>query len=299
MALPIALPVADLYDALYDAATDLPAYVSLAAAVAFALLLPLYLSQRRDLLRLHAWMEREPDHPAGDLAASEALLDRAEVELEALFAAEPQATAAGGGEQATVEPTLVAPPPAPRPAASSTGPLPAAQRVTHERPALERITMERAALQPHPRWRRLMGRVGQPAVLSTVATVAVVLGLVAIFGSGELLRSGGKESPGPRPGAVVPGDVEVAVLNGTSVPGLAAKVGDDVRVNGFKLGAVANSAKQFDQTVVMYESGQKRAAKKVANDLGVRPVQPITRQVERAADGAAVVVIAGADRAQP
>jgi hypothetical protein len=229
-------------------------------------------------------MEREPDHPAGDLAASEALLDRAEVELEALFAAEPQATAAGGGEQATLEPTLVAPPPAPRPAASSTGPLPAAQRVTHERPALERITMERAALQPHPRWRRLMGRVGQPAVLSTVATVAVVLGLVAIFGSGELLRSGGKESPGPRPGAVVPGDVEVAVLNGTSVP---------------KLGAVANSAKQFDQTVVMYESGQKRAAKKVANDLGVNPVQPITRQVERAADGAAVVVIAGADRAQP
>jgi hypothetical protein len=299
MALPIPLPVADLYDALYDAATDLPSYVSLAAAVAFALLLPLYLSQRRDLLRLHAWMEREPDHPAGDQAASEALLDRAEAELEALFAAEPRATAGDGGEQATAEPTLVAPPPAPRPAPSSTEPLSAAQRVTHERPALERITMERAALQPHPRWRRLVGRVGQPAVLSTVATAAVVLGLVAIFGSGELLRSGGKESSGPRPGAVVPGDVEVAVLNGTSVPGLAAKVGDDVRVNGFKLGAVANSAKQFDQTVVMYEPGEKRAAKKVANDLGVKPVQPVTRQAERAAGGAAVVVIAGADRAQP
>lgn len=98
---------------------------------------------------------------------------------------------------------------------------------------------------------------------------------------------------------MVPGEVEVAVLNGTSVPGLAAKVGDDVRVNGFKLGAVANSSNQVDQTVVMYEPGEKRAAKKVANDLGVKPVQPINRQTERAGDGAAVVVIAGADRAQP
>jgi hypothetical protein len=97
----------------------------------------------------------------------------------------------------------------------------------------------------------------------------------------------------------VPGEVEVAVLNGTSVPGLAAKVGDDVRVNGFQLGAVTNSSHQFDQTVVMYEPGQERAAKKVANDLGVKPVQAINRQTERAADGADVVVIAGADRAQP
>jgi hypothetical protein len=159
--------------------------------------------------------------------------------------------------------------------------------------------MERAALKPHPRWRRLMAVVGQPSVLSTVAAVAVILGLVAIFGSGELLRGSEDSGPGPKPGAVVPGDVEVAVLNGTSVPGLAAKVGDDVRVNGFQLGAVTNSSHQFDQTVVMYEPGQERAAKKVANDLGVKPVQPINRQTERAADGADVVVIAGADRAQP
>jgi LytR cell envelope-related transcriptional attenuator len=193
---------------------------------------------------------------------------------------------------------VVAPPPPPS-AASAGGPPSPAQRVTHERPALERITMERAALLPHPRWRRLMGRVGQPRVLSVVAAVAVVLGLVAIFGSGELLRGGEQSKHGPRPGAVVPGDVEVAVLNGTSVPGLAAKVGDDVRVNGFKLGTVTNSGDQFDQTVVMYAPGQQRAARKVANDLGVNPVQPIDRQTERAAGGAAVVVIAGADRAKP
>ena len=49
----------------------------------------------------------------------------------------------------------------------------------------------------------------------------------------------------------------------------------------------------------MYEPGQRRAAKRVAHDLGVKPVQPIDRQTERAAGDADVVVIAGADRAKP
>ena len=286
------LPVADVY----EIASHLPAYVSLGATAAFVLLLPLYFSQRRDLARLHAWMEREPGHPASDLAASEGLLDRAETELEAAFGPKPAAPAEADAGGQVAAPTLVAPPaPAPPPAA---GPLPPAQRVTHERPALERITMERAALQPHPRWRRLVGRIGQPGVLSAVAAAAVVLGLVAIFGSGELLGGDEGSKHGPRPGAVVPGDVEVAVLNGTSAPGLAAKVGDDVRVNGFKLGTVTNSRDQFDQTVVMYERGQQRAAKKVAHDLGVKPVQPIDRQTEQTAGSADVVVIAGADRAK-
>jgi hypothetical protein len=284
------LPVANL--SLYDLAFQLPAYVSLAAVIAFVVLLPLYLSQRRDLERLSAWMEREPDHPQADIAASEALLDRAETELESLFGHKLQAPSRSqAGEHAGAEPVAVAPA-APTPAGTSSP----GHRVTTERPALERITMERATLQPHPRWRRLVGRVGQPRVLSAVAAVAVLLGLAAIFGSEELLKGGG-ESKGPKPGAIVPGEVEVAVLNGTSVPGLAAKVGDDVRVNGFRLGAVTNSRRQIDQTVVMYGSGQQRAARKVAHDLGVKPLQPIDRQTEQTAGDADVVVIAGADRA--
>jgi hypothetical protein len=293
----VAVPVADVY----EVASHLPAYVSLAATAAFVLLLPLYFSQRRDLARLHAWMEREPGHPAADLEASEGLLDRAETELEAVLGpprealSDAGATAQAATAQAAAEPTQVAPP---APAAQG-GSLSPAQRVTHERPALERITMERAALLPHPRWRRMIGRIGQPWVLSTIAAVAVLLGLAAIFSSGELLGGDEGSKHGPRPGAIVPGDVDVAVLNGTSAPGLAAKVGDDVRVNGFKLGTVTNSRRQFDQTVVMYEPGQQRAAKKVAHDLGVKPVQPIDRQTEQTADGANVVVIAGADRAKP
>ena len=116
------LPVADLYDLAVDLAFQLPAYVSLAAAVACAVLLPLYFSQRRDLQRLQAWMEREPGHPQADIAASEALLDRAETELEALFGPE---RAPGGemGERVVTEVTAVAPPPppAPTPAAAFRG----------------------------------------------------------------------------------------------------------------------------------------------------------------------------------
>ena len=70
-------------------------------------------------------------------------------------------------------------------------------------------------------------------------------------------------------------------------------------MNGFKLGTISNSRTRFDQTVVMYEPGQRRAAKRVAHDLGAQPVQKIDRQTEQAAGGADVVVIAGADRAKP
>lgn len=291
------LAAADIYDTMLR----LPAYVSLAAIMAFALLLALYLSQKRDLERLSAWMQREPGHPAADLSASEALMDRAEADLEALLGEGPGTVVAeeGAGDEApSPEPTLVAPPATP--AASATPPpQPPAARVTGERPALERITTERAALQPHPRWHRLVRLVSQPRVLALVAVCAVVLGIAAIFGSERLLQSGNESGRHARPGAIAPGDVEVAVLNGTSVPGLAGKVGDDVQVNGFALGTISNSRTRFDQTVVMYEPHQQQAAKRVAHDLGVKPVQRIDRQTEQAAGGADVVVIAGADRAQP
>jgi hypothetical protein len=274
------LPIAaDLVPILYDAAHRLPTYVSVAAAVGCLFLLVLYLSQRRDLMRLRAWMAAAPDHPVEDLARSETLLDRAEAELEEILGVEAPA-------EATAEPTVVAPP----------APAPASQQTTSERPALEQITSEREALLPHPRWRRFAARVGQPRVLGLIALGAVILGLAGIFGSERLLNDNGGTTEQRKPGAVVPQDVTVAVLNGTSVPGLGAKVATDVQVNEFALGNVGNSRKEYDQTVVMYEKGQHRAAAKVAHDLGVRPVQPIDRQTQHEADGADVVVIAGRDR---
>lgn len=261
---------------LYDVADRMPTYVSLAAAVGFLFLLTLYLSQRRDLVRLQAWMAASPDHPAEDLARSEALLDRAEAELEEIL-----------GVEAAPEPTVVAPP--------SAGEA-LKQPTTSERPALEQITTEREALLPHPRWHRFWAFVGQPRVLALIAIGAVVLGLAGIFGSERLLNEGGGSTTTQRPGAVVPQDVTVAVLNGTSTPGLGTKVASDVQVNDFSLGDVGSTRKVYDQTVVMYENGQKKAANSVARALGVKPVQPIDAATQREAGGADVVVIAGKDR---
>jgi LytR cell envelope-related transcriptional attenuator len=266
---------------------DAGAIVSVIAGIGIALLLPLYLSQRRDLQRLVEWMDREPGHPAADVIASEALLDRAEAELEELLGEAPGAAPAPRTE--------ITPPPSPA-AAPRDVPVTAAQRVTAERPALERITMERAALQPHPRWRRFVGTITRPRWLVAIAVAAVVLGIAAIFGSELLLETGDEGGREPK-AAVATADVTVAVLNGTAVPGLGAKVGDDVEANDFKLGAVSTIPQPFDQTVVMFEKGQERAARKLARDLGVSPVQPIDRQAQRLSDGADLVVIAGQDRA--
>lgn len=268
-------------DELIDLGT---AIVSVVATGALLLLLPLYISQRRDVQRLRLWMEREPSHPQSDLAASEALLDRAETELgEALGE-----TAVRPAEEA-VPAGRVAP----------TTPLPPARRVTTDRPALQRITMEREALAPHPRWRRFVAQATQPRVLVAVGIAAVLLGAAAIFGSERLLTDG---EEGPQGAGLDPSQIEVAVLNGTTASGLASKVGSDLQANGFDLGEVSNATPGFDQTVVLFGRGSEREARKVAKTLGVRAVQPLgpdDRDLARLGGGADVIVIAGEDRARP
>jgi LytR cell envelope-related transcriptional attenuator len=279
------LLASNLVTVLLDVANRIPDYVSLAACIGFLFLLTLYLSQRRDLVRLEQWMAAAPGHPAEDLARSEALLDRAEAELEEILGVE-------APQEPPLEPTAVAPP-----AVGEAARAAARQPTTSERPALEQITSEREALLPHPRWHRFWGWAGQPRVLALIAVGAVILGVAGIFGSDRLLNSDGETTTTPKPGAINPQDVTVAVLNGTSTPALAAKVSTDVKVNDFRLGNIGNTRKEYDQTVVMYEKGQKRAAERVARSLGVKPVQPIDAQTQREAGGADVVVIAGKDRA--
>jgi len=277
----------------------IPDYVSLAAFIGVALLAPLYYSQRRDVIRLRALREYVPDHPSRDMAASERLLDRAEVELEEVLTATGQFQAVAPREPSTDPGQLTPLPPGER---LETGAIRVAPGLpaTSERPALERLTMEREALLPHPRWRHFAARVTQPRALAVLGLVAVAIGVGALFASGALLGGGNQvQPPTPKPGAIAPGDISVAVLNGTSTPGLAGRVGDDVTSSGFKLDTVTNSRKSFQQTVVMFGPGEEPAANKVAHVLGVTPVQPIDAETRALAPSADVVVIAGADRAKP
>jgi len=271
-----ALPAADIVDEITKGIDHVPAIVSVASALGILLLMPLYRSQRRDVLRLRGWMEREAEYPVRDLAASEAILDRTEAELERLGI---------GGAAQEPEP--------------GTTPVPAATRVASERPALTRITMERSALQPHPRWRRFVARATQRRVMLAVAVVALVAGAGAIVVSERLLSS--DEAEQPKPARVNKATVDVAVLNGTSVNALGQKVGGAVQENGYELGTVTNTTPGFERTEVLFAKDQRRAARKVAKDLGVDAdrVKPIDRESRQGAPGADVVVVAGEDKAQP
>ena len=275
---------------------EIPDYLSLVALSGTALLAPLYLSQRRDLARLRELRERDPDHARRDLADSEAVLDRAERDIEEVLIATGQFPAvsprvAEGGQATPI-------PPGERVETGAT-PIPPGARVTSERPALERVTMEREALAPHARWRHFSRLAMAPRTLAVVGLLAVAIGVGALVAFGHILGGGNEESGGSgNAGVSSPAQVNVAVLNGTPDPKLASSLGRQVKGRGFDLGSVSDSSKQFQQTVVMFSPGEKRQATKVAHALSVTPIQPIDSQTRAEAPDADVVVIAGADLAE-
>lgn len=260
--------------------------IALAAFVGILLLVPLFLSQRRDIQRLTEFRERHPKYPGSDLATSEALLDRAEAELEEIYAdrGEPMTAEEGPVAATVVHPDGLA-------------------GETSERPALDRRTSELAALEPHPRWKQWRDRLTRPRWLAAIAVGAAVIAGAVVIGS-ESLSSNGGDTPPPPPAAnaVDPTTIKVAVLNGTSKTGLAAKVSADITPEGYQLGEVTNlsGAGDFPQTVVYFQPKDKvskEAARKVAKLLGKARVQEITPQAQKLAGDADVVVVAGDDRA--
>jgi hypothetical protein len=164
------------------------------------------------------------------------------------------------------------------------------------------VTGERAAVEREPAWRRWLSRGPNARQLVWIVAGVFALGLVVAFVSLQIAGSGDDAGSAPEPtveeGGVVKRDVEVAVLNGTAVAGLAAKVGDDVSTNGYELGAVTNSETPAEETFVMFERGHEEEAQAVADDLGLKDVSPIDSEAASLADGADVVVVAGEDRAQ-
>ncbi len=98
------------------------------------------------------------------------------------------------------------------------------------------------------------------------------------------------------------GDVTVSVLNGTTVPGLAAQVADQLSGGGFARGQVTNAAdQQRSETTVQYAPGQRQAAVEVARIIKVpaSKVSSLDANTQAiAGPDAEVVVTVGADRTQ-
>jgi hypothetical protein len=271
--------------------SEVTSVVAAISVIGVFLLLPLYLSQRRDVHRLRDWMAAHPDHPMQDLAVSERILDAAETELAKSYADRGEPVPGTMEFEAVRAATAVK-----EPRKAETAALPLEESLlTSERPALAQVTMERSALEPHPRWKLFVAKVTQPRWLAVIAVGALALGVTGIVVVDRVLRDGGDET-----GTVIePGGIEVAVLNTTTADGIAGRIASDIEDAGFTRGQVGNIQRETDQTIVMYAEGQKRGATRVARELGDVAVQPIDREVQAAAGGADVVVILGQDRVAP
>lgn len=145
----------------------------------------------------------------------------------------------------------------------------------------------------------------RPALLAVLFVVFVlVVGGVAyavLNTGGGNQAEGGKghhhknDQNGTAARKVKPGEIEVAVLNGTEATGLAATWGDKLEGKGFEVGAITNTTSTFENSVVMFESGAAPEAKQVAKQLQIHKVQPMTAEVSGVSNGAKVSVVVGED----
>jgi len=124
----------------------------------------------------------------------------------------------------------------------------------------------------------------------------VVIAVAAVLTSGFGLF-GGESEHHHKHGA---GKPAVAVLNGTSVTGLADLVEKKVvKPAGYKSDTVANAGSSFANTVVMYLPGGRAQAKKLASavkpKLGDTPVQEMTADVKSRAGKAPLALALGLD----
>lgn len=276
-----------------DSLIPLDAALGLVAAMATAglvLLLFLYLSLRRDVVRLRGLRERDPLHAQIDFETSERLLDRAELELEQLYRDRGEPVP-GTTEFAAVHATEVHPGPL-----TGTHPV-TGEDLTGDHPALDQLTMERSARIPHPRWRRFVRAITRPRWLILIGLGALLIGVGAIFAVDRLLQQeqGGPVTTAP---AIDPATVDVVVLNGTEDAGLGGQASPYISAAGFNVTEVGVISGKHPETSVEFAIGQREAASEVAHELGVdsSSIREIRPEVERLAPQADVVVIVGEDR---
>jgi hypothetical protein len=156
------------------------------------------------------------------------------------------------------------------------------------------------------RGERLRGRFSGIGEITAhpLALVAIFLVLIVVIGGGAYLLLSGSDEGGGGQGSkqaaaqIKPSEIEVSVLNGTAVPGLAATFGDEVEEKGFELGAVTNSSASFSDSVVMFARGHKPEASKVAKQLTIKKVQLMNGEIESVSGGSPVAVVVGEDNAE-
>jgi hypothetical protein len=244
------------------------AFAGLAAFIGLALLAMLAFSQARDIRRLREWAGSAPERDAERKESTSVVAAKRAEELRELE-----------------------------------------ESRTAERDALgqreERRRRRDAGLPELTRGERLReafsgfgSRLAEPRWLAAIFIVLVlVAGGVAYVVTQGSDSADGKDGKAKTAKALKPAEIEVTVLNGTAVPGLAATYGDKVERKGFQLGAVTNSATSFTNSVVMYKRGHAPEARRVASVLGISDVRLMSADIESVSGSAPVSVIVGEDNA--
>jgi LytR cell envelope-related transcriptional attenuator len=254
---------------LLEVIKDIGAFAGLAAFFGLAVLALLSFTQGRDLRRLREWAGSAPERDAERKeSTSAAAAERAE-EMRRL-------------EQAREEE---------REAAA----LRETRRERREAGLPELTRRERFGLSLSGGRSRLSEPVFLAATILIVVLIAGGIAYAVLQGSGGDEKGGGKGARQAK--ALSPGEIEVAILNGTAVEGLAGSFGDMVESRGFQLGKVTNTSSAQEESVVMFKPGSGRAAHRVSTALDIAAVRPMTGEVARLGEGAPVAVVVGEDNA--
>jgi hypothetical protein len=265
---------------------EIGAIAGIGAFFGLAVLSLLYFSQARDVRRLREWAGRAPEREEEAVeATSDLAAERAE-EIRKVEEERREREAAATAERAAAV---------------------AADRDATEDREVRRQRRE-AGLPEQTRMERLRGRfarTGAPRRFGTGSIVAaVIVAILLIAGiavaASQLGGSDDNGSPAQTKGAAVkPGQIEVAVLNGTNPPvnGLAGTFSDKLEGRGFRTGRVGNSSNSFTQSEVMFRRGHKPEAAMVARSLDIPKVRLMTPDIVNDTAGEPVAVIVGQDEA--
>ncbi|HEX2436587.1 MAG TPA: LytR C-terminal domain-containing protein [Solirubrobacterales bacterium] len=139
------------------------------------------------------------------------------------------------------------------------------------------------------------------AAAAAVALIAVALvtGGFGLVGDDDGAAEGGRKG-------VRPGDIEVAVLNGTGVggapgvPGLAQAVAKKLKKDGYKQGPIGDAGSSFVDSVIMYTPKDAQpSADRVASDLrktlGKTDLLKMSSDIKPLAKDAPVAVVIGSE----
>src|SRR5919197_851546 len=282
---------------------EIGAYAGFAAVIGLAVLSALYFSQARDVKRLREWAGRAPERAAEE---------EARIAAQASTAQQQRAAAGGGGA-----PTVAPPPPTTLPGTGTATPAPG--QLPSPRPAPTVASTPSTPIlsrPPEPWYKRVVWP--EPRYIALIVAGVIVVGGGAAYGISHLVNDSGggpatpaanttQQSTTPKTtkakkkttaAPVNPSKVTVAVLNGTTITGLASQTADKLQQQGFVRGNTSNALTQGQQaqSVVEYSGNNSRAARLVANKLGISDIEPIDAQTQAKAGDAIVTAITGADR---